>query len=257
MASNQSPAIHSQLWQEYQHTRDRALREKLVLIYLPLVKWTAARLKATLPGAVQVQDLEGAGVRGLIQSIEGYDPGRGIRFESYASTRIRGAMLDGLRDFDWLPRSLRTKAKDLERAFEACESRLGGVPEDEDVAREMGLSVAEYRAMLEEVGSLQLVSLDSEPAGADGEGSFHDVIADPETEDPLAKIELEEERRRVLDWLQELPEQMRRVMVLYYYEELTLKEIGQVMSLSESRVCQIHSAAVHSLKARLAQELVA
>jgi RNA polymerase sigma factor for flagellar operon FliA len=251
MDSNQT------LWQDFQHNRDRALREKLVLIYLPLVKWAAARLKATLPSAVQVQDLEGAGVRGLIQSIEGFDPQRGIRFESYASTRIRGAMLDGLREYDWLPRSLRSKAKDLERAFSACEIRLGGIPEDEDVANQMGLSLDDYREMLEEVGSLQLVSLDSEPAGANGEGSFHDVIADPEIEDPLTRLEEEEQRGRVLEWLQELPEQMRRVMVLYYYEELTLKEIGQVLNLSESRVCQIHSAAIHLLKARLAQELVA
>jgi RNA polymerase sigma factor for flagellar operon FliA len=249
MESNQS------LWQEYNSSRDRALREKLVLIYLPLVKWTAARLKTSLPGAVQVQDLEGAGVRGLIQSLEGFDPNRGIRFESYASTRIRGAMLDGLREYDWLPRSLRTKSKDLERAFEACECRLGGLPEEDDVAAEMGLSLEEYRQMLEEVGSLQLVSLDSEPAGSDGEGSFHDVIADTECEDPLYHLEQEEERSRVLAWLQDLPDQMRRVTVLYYYEELTLKEIGQVMNLSESRVCQIHSAAIHSLKARLAQEL--
>jgi RNA polymerase sigma factor FliA len=251
MESNQS------LWQEYHSTRDRALREKLVLIYLPLVKWSAARLKTTLPGAVQVQDLEGAGVRGLIQCLEGFDPERGIRFESYASTRIRGAMLDGLREYDWLPRSLRTKAKDLERAFEACECRLGDLPEDEDVAGEMGLTIDEYHQMLEEVGSLQLVSLDSEPAGADGEGSFHDIVADTEVEDPLYRLEQEEERRHVLAWLQDLPDQMRRVTVLYYYEELTLKEIGQVMNLSESRVCQIHSAAIHSLKARLAQELIA
>ena len=248
---------NQKLWQEYQQTRDLNLREKLVLIYLPLVKWTACRMKQTLPGAVQVQDLEGAGVRGLIQSVEGFDPLRGIRFESYASNRIRGAMLDGLREYDWLPRSLRTKAKDLERAFETCESRLGGIPEDEDVAGEMGLSLNEYQTMLEEVGSLQLVSLDSEPAGADGLGSFHDVIADPQVDDPLAKIEREEQRSQVLAWLHELPDQMRRVMALYYYEELTLKEIGQVMNLSESRVCQIHSAAIHSLKARMMQELVA
>ena len=250
MESNQS------LWQDYQHSRDRALREKLVLIYLPLVKWSAGRLKQTLPNTVQVQDLEGAGVRGLIQSIDGFDPERGIRFESYASTRIRGAMLDGLREYDWLPRSLRAKSKELERAYETCETRLGGLPDDEDVAVEMGLTLDEYREMLEEVGSLQLVSLDGEPAGAEGEGSFHDVIADPDIEDPLTKIEHEEERHQVLEWLEELPDQMRRVMVLYYYEELTLKEIGQVLDLSESRVCQIHSSAIRSLRARLAQELV-
>ncbi|RJP81631.1 MAG: FliA/WhiG family RNA polymerase sigma factor [Candidatus Zixiibacteriota bacterium] len=246
-----------QLWQDYCRTRDPALREKLVLIYLPLVKWTAGRLKQTLPQAVQVQDLEGAGVRGLIHSVEGYDPDRGTRFESYAATRVRGAMLDGLREFDWLPRSLRTKAKSLERAFEACEARLGGSPDEETMAGELGLSVEEYRDLLEEVGSLQIVSLDCEPAGADSEGSFHDLIPDPGREDPLARIEREELRHRVLEWLQELPEQMRRVMVLYYYEELTLKEIGQVLDLSESRICQIHSSALHSLRARLHQEMVA
>ncbi len=248
---------NQKLWREFRKNGDPALREKLILIYLPLVKWTAGRLKQTLPQVVQQQDLESAGVRGLIQSVQGFDPGRGIRFESYAANRIRGAMLDGLREFDWLPRSLRTKAKSLEHAFDACEVRQGGTPNDEQVAAEMGLPLDEYLSLLEEVGSLQMVSLDSEPAGADGEASFHEVIPDDDLEDPLAKIEMEEQRRQVLIWLQELPEQMRRVMVLYYYEELTLKEIGLVLDLSESRVCQIHSAAMHALKARVQQELVA
>ncbi len=249
------------LWREFRKTQDTRvrgdLREKLVLIYLPLVKAAALRLKHSLPQAVQVDDLESAGVRGLLQSVEGYDPERGIRFESYASLRIRGAMLDGLRELDWLPRSLRGKVKSLERAMGSCEVRLGNIPEDEDVAQEMGLSLAEYHELLEEVGSIQIVSLDTEPAQAEGEGSFHDVIPDADYENPLVKIEREEQRRQVMEWLQELPEQMRRVMVLYYYEELTLKEIGQVLSLSESRVCQIHSAAIHSLRARLHQEMVA
>lgn len=252
---------NQRLWQDFCKTRDPRrrgdLREKLVLIYLPLVKFMAGRLKQTLPQAIQVEDLEGAGVRGLIQSVEAFDPQRGVRFESYAATRIRGAMLDGLREFDWLPRSLRGKVKSLEKALGSCEARLGGLPEEMDVAEEMGLSLSEYQHLLEEVGSIQLVSLDTEPSAAEGEGSFHDVIPDTDIEDPLAKIEREEQRRQVLNWLQELPEQMRRVMALYYYEELTLKEIGQVLNLSESRVCQIHSAAIHSLRARLQQELVA
>lgn len=245
------------LWRDYYKSKDLALREKLVLVYLPLVKWAAGRLKQTLPNSVQIADLEAAGVKGLIQSVEGFDPNRGIRFESYAANRIRGAMLDGLREFDWLPRSLRSKNRALERAFASCESRTGGIPNDEEVAAEMGLSLDEYREMLEEVGSLQIVSLDGEPAGTDGESSYHDVIPDEDVEEPLAKIEREELRRQVFDWLQELPEQMRRVMVLYYYEELTLKEIGAVLDLSESRVCQIHSAAIHSLKARVLQEVAA
>ena len=249
------------LWQEYSRTQDASrrgdLRERLVLIYLPLVKAAALRLKQSLPQAVQVDDLESAGVRGLIQSVEGYDPDRGIRFESYAGLRIRGAMLDGLRELDWLPRSLRGKVKSLEKAMGSCEAKLGNIPEDEDVAKEMGLSLDQYRELLEEVGSIQIVSLDTEPAQADGEGSFHDIIPDADYEDPLVKIERVEQRQQVMEWLQELPEQMRRVMVLYYYEELTLKEIGQVLNLSESRVCQIHSAAIHSLRGRLHQELVA
>ncbi len=246
-----------ELWQDYRRRPTPELREKIVLRYLPLVKWSAGRLKQTLPQSVQVGDLESAGVRGLIQSVEGFDPGRGTRFESYAGTRIRGAMLDGLREYDWLPRSLRSKAKSLEHAFESCEARLGDIPDDEDVAQEMGLPLDEYLELLEEVGSLQIVSLDSEPANADENGSFHDVIADPDVDDPLARIEWEEQRQQVLSWLHELPEQMRRVMVLYYYEQLTLKEIGMVLNLSESRVCQIHSAAIHSLQARMHQELVA
>lgn len=246
-----------ELWRKYFKTRNAVLRERLLLNYLPLVKMVAGRLKQTLPQAVQIADLEGAGVRGLIQSVEGFDPERGVRFESYASTRIRGSILDSLREYDWLPRSIRSKSKSLERAFVSCEVRLGCIPQDEDIAAEMGLSIDQYRDLLAEVGSVQIVSLDGEPGGADGAGSYHDVIPDNEVEDPLATMEHEEERQLVLQWLQELPEQMRRVMVLYYYEELTLKEIGEVLDLSESRICQIHAAAIHSLRARLGQEQVA
>jgi RNA polymerase sigma factor for flagellar operon FliA len=246
-----------ELWQKYRQTGDSDLREKLLLAYLPLVKLVAGRMKQTLPRAVQLSDLEGAGVRGLIQSVDSYDPERGVKFESYASARIRGSILDGLREYDWLPRSLRTKSKSLERAFEACQSRQGGIPRDEDVADELGVSVEDYYDLLEEVGAMQLVSLDEVPEGADGGGSYHDVIPDSEAEDPLYNVERDEQRELIVRWLQELPQQMRRVMVLYYYEELTLKEIGEVLNLSESRICQIHSAAIHSLRARLMHEMVA
>ena len=248
---------NQELWQEYNKSRDIALREKLLLIYLPLVKLVAGRLKQTLPKTVQLADLEGAGVRGLIQSVEGFDPQRGIRFESYGSTRIRGAILDSLREYDWMPRSIRSKSKMLERAFESCEVRLGGIPRDEDVATELGLSLNDYYELLEQVGSVQIVSLDSDPGGAEGAGSYYEVIPDSDVEDPLGAVERKEERQLVVQWLHELPEQMRRVMVLYYYEELTLKEIGEVLNLSESRICQVHSAAIHSLRARIQLEQVA
>lgn len=246
-----------ELWQKYGKTRDKAIREKLLMIYLPLVKLVANRIKQTLPQTVQAADLEGAGIRGLIQSVEGFDPERGVRFESYASSRIKGAILDGLREYDWLPRSIRTKSKLLEKAMETCEARLGRIPTDDEVAAEMNLSLDDYHVLLEKVGSVQLVSLDGEPSGVEGVGSFYEVIPDEDARDPLDAIEHEEERRLVVEWLQELPEQMRRVMVLYYYEELTLKEIGEVLGLSESRICQIHSASIHSLRARLQPEKVA
>ncbi|MCX6640526.1 MAG: FliA/WhiG family RNA polymerase sigma factor [bacterium] len=248
---------NQQLWQEYTSKRSAILRERLLLNYLPLVKVVAGRMKQTLPQAVQLADLEGAGVRGLIQSVEGFDPERGVKFESYASNRIRGSILDSLREYDWLPRSLRTKSKTLEKALQICEARLGGIPEDGDVAAELGMSLDEYHSLLEEVGSIQLISLDSEPAGVDNIGSFHDVIPDTSIEDPLQGLEDKELRQQVVAWLQELPEHMRRVMVLYYYEELTLKEIGAVLNLSESRICQIHSAAIHSLRTRFQEERVA
>jgi RNA polymerase sigma factor for flagellar operon FliA len=245
------------LWLHYREKREGSVRERLLINYLPLVKVVAGRIKQTLPQSVQTADLEGAGVRGLVQAVDGFDPERGVKFESYASNRIRGAILDGLREYDWLPRSIRNKSRSLERAFEACEARNGGIPEDEDVAAEMGLSLDEYYDLLEEVGSLQIVSLDAEPEKSDGVASYHDVIPDKNICDPLAGVEQEEERKLVVKWLQELPEQMRRVMVLYYYEELTLKEIGEVLNLSESRICQIHTAAVHSIRARLQMEQVA
>jgi RNA polymerase sigma factor for flagellar operon FliA len=248
---------NQELWQKYNRTRDRAIREKLLMIYLPLVKLVANRVKQTLPQTVQTADLEGSGVRGLIQSVEGFDPERGIKFESYASSRIRGSILDGLREFDWLPRSIRAKSKLLERAMDACEVRLGRLPTDDEVAQEMNLALEDYYDLLEKVGSVQLVSLDGEPSGVEGVGSFYEVIPDVDAQDPLETIEHEEERSLVVEWLQELPEQMRRVMVLYYYEELTLKEIGEVLGLSESRICQIHSASIHSLRARLQPEKVA
>jgi RNA polymerase sigma factor FliA len=244
------------LWQQFHAKRDLLLRERLLIQYLPLVKLVAGRMKQTLPQAVQLADLEGAGIRGLIQSVEGYDPERGVKFESYASNRIRGSILDSLREYDWLPRSLRTKTKTLEKAMQACEVRSGGIPLADDVAVELGMTLEEYHDLLEEVGSIQLISLDSEPTGVENVGSFHDVIPDSSIRDPLAVMEEAELRHQVVNWLHELPDHMRKVMVLYYYEELTLKEIGAVLSLSESRICQIHSAAIHSLRARFEEEKV-
>ena len=184
-----------ELWQKYLDARDPHLREQLLLNYLPLVKVVAGSMKQKLPQAVQLADLEGSGIRGLIQAVDGFDLDHGVKFESYASNRIRGAILDGLREYDWLPRSLRSKSKSLERAFEVCEVRCGGIPDDEDVAAELGLSLDEYYDRLDEVGSMQIVSLDSEPDRAEGVGSYHDVIPDKDVKDPLSNIEREEDRQ--------------------------------------------------------------
>ncbi|MFH1861255.1 MAG: FliA/WhiG family RNA polymerase sigma factor [bacterium] len=247
---------HQELWREYSRVRDNARRERLVLIYLPLVKVLAGRLKQTLPHSVQLADLESAGVRGLIQSVESYDLERGVRFSSFACARIRGAMLDSLREYDWLPRSLRSKVKSIERAQETCEVRLGCTPEDADIAEQMGLSIAEYRQLQAEVGALQMVSLDEISESAEGTNSFHEIIPDRQAADPQLNVEKEELRQRLREWLLALPDTARKIMILYYYEDLTMKEIGYLLNLSESRICQIHSAAVQALRQRLTNEVV-
>lgn len=243
----------TRLWEDYLRTRDAALRERLLLHYLPLVKQVAGRMKLGLPGAVEFDDLMGAGILGLIGCLDHFNPSRGFKFETYAAPRIRGAILDGLRDADWLPRSHRQKARLLDQTVAKLHAQSGRVPTDQEIAAELSLDEQQYQRFMEQVGAASLLSLDLKiPMGEEGEsGSLHEVIADAASSNPLERLEDLDVRRTVLKLLESLTEQERAVVSLYYYEDLTFKEIGQVLNLSESRVCQIHTRLLSTLRAKL------
>lgn len=241
-------------WEVYSLTRDPRVRNRLIMCYAPLVKYTAGRLAMGLPDTVEVDDLISYGVFGLIDAIERFDPQRQVKFETYAVARIRGAMLDGLRAFDWIPYWVRQKAKELERAYSRLEARLGRSATDAELAAELGISIRRLGKMLLEVRAMTLVSLDDTWNAADEDGTGvrpMEVIEDPDAPDPQAVLEFEERRRRLADALQTLPDREKLIVTLYYYEGLTAKEIGKILGVSQSRVSQLHSKAVMRLRARM------
>ncbi len=221
-----------------------------------MVRRMATRFLGTLPRSVRLDDLVSAGVMGLLASIDNFDPTLGIKFETYAMTRIRGAMVDSLRELDWVPRSIRQKARKLEQAVDQITRRLGRSPEDAELAEHLGLNVEEYRTLLDEVNVAVLLSLDDTLKGQDGsESSLSDSTADTTLGGHDEMLEDQEVRDLLVDGLRDMPEQERLVVALYYYEELTLKEIGEVLGLTESRVSQIHSKALLVLRARVRSRL--
>src|SRR6188472_3318873 len=223
------------LWQDYRRTRDQALRDRLILTYAPLVKFVAGRLGATLPAHVDEQDLVSYGLLGLIGAIERFDPDREIKFETYAISRIKGAIIDELRSLDWVPRSVRTRAREIERAIAELERRLHRAPTDEEIAAKVGIT-------LDELWS---------PSGGGDQIALIDTIEDEDAPDPEFSLEQTEMREALGEAIARLPEREKLVVTLYYYEELTLREIGEVIGVTESRVSQLHTKAVLRLKARL------
>jgi len=244
------------LWERFHAVRDENAREGLVLAYLGLVKYVAGRLAIGLPSFVEVEDLFGAGLLGLMQALDKFDVERQIKFETYAIPRIRGSMLDELRTQDWFPRSIRRKAKQLERAYAHVESRLERTATDEEIARHLKISMDQYYTLVDEVCLTTLVSLDKEVTSA-GEGLYAviETVANRDAPDPADELEDAEMRALIRDVVESLPEKERTVLNLYYYEELTLKEIGDVLGISESRVCQIHTKSVLRVKGRMHQIL--
>lgn len=243
-------------WEAYVRTQSPELREQLLMEYLPMVRRLATRFLGTLPKSVRLDDLVSAGVMGLLASIDNFDPTLGIKFETYAMTRIRGAMVDSLRELDWVPRSIRQKARKLEQAVDQITRRTGRSPEDAELAEHLGLNVEEYRELLDEVNVAVLLSLDDTLKGQDGsESNLSDSTPDTTRSNQDEQLEEQEVRDLLVDGLRDLPEQERLVVALYYYEELTLKEIGEVLGLTESRVSQIHSKALLVLRARVRARL--
>jgi RNA polymerase sigma factor for flagellar operon FliA len=243
------------LWADYKSTGDRRLRDQLIVRYSPLVKFVAGRVSAGLPHSIEQADLVSYGMFGLIDAIEKFDATRNIKFETYAITRIKGAIIDELRSIDWVPRSVRTKAREVERAYASLEASLGRAPSDAEVAGELQISEQELQSIFGQISYIGLVGLDEVIGGGGasekGENvTLMDTLAD-RGEGPMAAFEMEEMKQILAGAINRLGDREKIVLSLYYYENLTLAQIGQVLGVTESRVCQIHTKAVMQLRGRL------
>ncbi|MDP6419296.1 MAG: FliA/WhiG family RNA polymerase sigma factor [Candidatus Krumholzibacteria bacterium] len=241
------------IWSWYWASPNPGDREKLVLHYLGLVKYVASRLAAGLPESVDRDDLAGAGMVGLMKAIESFDPAKEVKFETYALPRIRGSMLDELRSLDWLPRSMRRKSRALQTATSQLEGRLGRSPSDREVARHMELDLHDFHSMVGTLAQGNLLSLDEEVrTREDGTyTTFRELLADPGSERADHQLEEQEIQTILVETLRGMPERERQILTLYYFEELTLAEIGEVLGVTESRICQIHGKAVQRLRTRV------
>lgn len=241
-------------WMEYMQTRRPKLREALIMAYVPFVRFVVGRLGIPATGVLDIEDLISYGMIGLINAVDRYDPARGVRFEVFATPRIRGAVIDQLRSLNWLPRSAMARVRQIEGAIAELEQRLGRLSSEEEVAREIGVSVERYRQMLQEV-STTVLSLDA-PLGAvsqeDEVVALSDLLEDQEAIGPAAYTERREMRHLLCEAVERLPERERLVLALYYQREMTMKEISRRIGVSESRICQLHIQAITHLRVLLA-----
>nr|WP_322746621.1 FliA/WhiG family RNA polymerase sigma factor [Saccharothrix syringae] len=247
------------LWHTYGESKDQTVRDRLVLHYAPLVKYVAGRVGTGLPAHVDVADLIQSGIFGLVDAIEKFEPERGLKFETYAMQRIRGAILDDLRSQDWVPRSVRSRARDVERALERLGARLQRTPTDRELAAELKIGLGELRELYAQLQLTSVVALDELIAAgrsAGGAGSsLAESLPDEGAEDPIATLVDQDSRRQLADAIAQLAERDRVVVTLYYFENLTLAEIGKVLGVTESRVCQLHTRAVLRLRTKLNEQL--
>jgi len=253
MEKTQKAMDIEQAWIRYKQTGDEELRNLLVEEYLSLVKYTAERIYAKLPDEVDIDDLISAGVFGLMDAIEAFDLERGVKFETYCAPRVRGAILDELRSMDWVPRLVRARAHKLEQAIKVLEAEQGRTASDEEIARHMGMTDEDFIKLKRDATAIATVSLSRKWFETDSQKDVCeiDVLEDKRGEDPLEEIQrrdLKEALTRGLTRAEKL------ILVLYYYEEMTMKEIGATLDLSESRVSQMHSSILARLKAQLSQQ---
>jgi RNA polymerase sigma factor for flagellar operon FliA len=242
------------LWRRFGERREQLLRDRLVLHYAPLVKYVAGRVGTGLPAHVEVADLIQSGIFGLVDAIEKFEPERGLKFETYAMQRIRGAILDDLRAQDWVPRSVRGRAREVERALERLGAKLRRTPTDAELADELGLSQHELRDVYAQLQLTSVVALDELAAAGRGPTPLADILEDQEALDPVALLVDQDNRRQLAQAIAHLAERDRVVVTLYYFENLTLAEIGRVLGVTESRVCQLHTRAVLRLRAKLLEK---
>jgi len=248
----------SELWRSFKEEGDQQARDRLILAYAPLVKYVAGRMSSGLPTHIEEADLISYGLLGLIGALERFDPGREIKFETYAIARIKGSIIDELRSLDWVPRSVRAKAREIEHACALLENRLQRVPTDDEIAKELRISVDEFQHALTQISNTSMVALDELWAisGSDGDtASLIDTIEDPRSRDPSRMLDLSEMKGRLALAIEALPPREKVVIALYYYENLTLREIGEVLGVTESRVSQLHTKAILRLKGRLRDEI--
>ena len=240
------------LWVEFKETGSTRAREGLIINYAPLVKFVAGRVGVGLPRSVDQSDLISYGMFGLIDAIDKFEPERNIKFETYAVNRIKGAILDELRALDWVPRSVRARAREIQRSLDELEQSLKRSVTEEELARHMGVPVSTLQNHLGEIAGLGFVALDEllDP-GERSSATLGDLLSDPRVLEPGGSMEQQETRYFLADAINRLPERERLVVTLYYYEGLTLAEIGDVLGVTESRICQIHTKSVMSLRNRM------
>jgi len=239
-----------EVWQDFKKAGEKHLRNVLIEKYLPLVRYIAERLLAKLPQNIELDDLTSAGIFGLMDAIEGFDLSRGVKFETYCTTRIRGAILDELRSLDWVPRIVRNKANRIEGAWKALEMELGRTPTDMEMAERLEISLAEYGELLREASAITIVSLTDKAKEDQGSKTLRkiDLLENKKQVDPEDELK----RKEITEFITKgLNRKERLIMILYYYENLTMREIGATLNLSESRVCQLHSRIIFRLKNQL------
>jgi RNA polymerase sigma factor FliA len=243
------------LWRRYKERGDGQARDRLILTFAPLVKYVAGRMRSALPSHVDEADLISYGLVGLIGAVERFDPARRVKFETYAVTRIKGAIIDELRALDWVPRSVRARARAIEKTSAALESRLHRAPTDEELADALGMEADEFQHALMQISNGSIVALDEMWAVSPGGEavSLMDTLGDARA-DPADQLDVTDLRDTLADAIARLPERERIVVALYYYDNLSLKEIGEILGVTESRISQLHTKAVLRLKGALQDE---
>ena len=240
----------NELWEAYRSAPDREKRDRLILHYSPLVKYVAGRVAAGLPQNVEQADLVSYGMFGLIDAIEKFDPERGFKFETYAISRIKGAILDGLRSIDWVPRSVRARGRDVERAFSKLEAKLHRSPTEPELAEELGYSENQLHQVLGQLSLTGMAALDEMLGDRGDSTTLADTIPD-QADGPMDMLEQRELRSQLKSAIDRMPEREKVVLSLYYFENFTLAQIGEVLGVTESRVSQIHTKSVLQLRSRL------
>lgn len=240
----------ARVWNEYLKNKDDKSRNKLLLHYLPIVKYTAIRLHSRLPRSVDLEDLISVGIEGLMKAIDSYDPHRKILFETYCPLRIRGEILDDLRKNDWIPRLVRQRAQQLQKATQKLESLYGRQPTEIELAKELNMVQEEFAHFQKDAHALNLISLNSALSDGDRDKEFQEIeiVADRKSKDPYWQAQKKDSREYVLKGFHK---QEKLIMVLYYFEEMTMREIGETLGISESRVCQIHTSIIERLKSHI------